>query len=112
MCSSWISYSGWGGPGSPPRWVPLQVWCGHSSTRRLWCDTVRRSQWEERQQPEETVRHRNSFSPFCGENPSLHLKVVRKKRFLTVGAGATYSAQPSLLGPWDAVTPSRQQPWL
>lgn len=31
---------------------------------------------------------------------------------LTVGAGATNSWQPSLLGPWAAVTPSWQQPKL
>lgn len=71
-----MSYSGWGGPGSPPHWVLLQVWCGHSSTRRLWCDTVRRSRRGERRQPEETVTHKNSFSLFCAENPSLHLEVV------------------------------------
>lgn len=34
------------------------------------------------------------------------------KQLLTLGGGATYSMQPSLLGPWAAVKPSRQQPKL
>lgn len=49
-----LSYCGWGGWGRPPRWLLLQVWCGHNSTRRWWFGTVPHSQWEEKKQPEET----------------------------------------------------------
>lgn len=54
VCNFSVSYCGWVGWGSPPRWVLLQLRYGHNSNRKWWCGTVLHSQWEEKEQPEAT----------------------------------------------------------